>query len=95
MSPKPPPPVPKQALLNAHEDPKYNNIHSSTYALVFFGRPHRGAKGVELGKIAASVARFVAKGNASNDLLDCLEHNSLFTRERQTDFAINWRIIAF
>ncbi|KAJ5119213.1 hypothetical protein N7526_010850 [Penicillium atrosanguineum] len=76
----------KQALLNAKEDPKYGSIRSATSGLVFFGTPHRGAKAVELGKIAAGIARFVSKGHASNDLLDCLEHNSLFTRQMSDRF---------
>ncbi|RAH77899.1 lipa and NB-ARC domain protein [Aspergillus japonicus CBS 114.51] len=88
----------KQALLNAHEDPKYNAIRNNTYGLVFFGCPHRGTKGVELGKIAAKVARFVAKGHASNDLLDSLEHNSLFTRQMTSRFSHqleDYRVISF
>ncbi|RAL08889.1 LipA and NB-ARC domain protein [Aspergillus homomorphus CBS 101889] len=88
----------KQALLNAHEDPKYNAIRTNTYGLVFFGCPHRGTKGVELGKIAAKVARFVAKGHASNDLLDSLEHNSLFTRQMTSRFSHqleDYRVISF
>ncbi|KAJ5887046.1 uncharacterized protein N7473_009720 [Penicillium subrubescens] len=88
----------KQALLNAKEDPKYNTIRTSTSGLVFFGTPHRGAKAVELGKIAARVARFVSKGHASNDLLDCLEHNSLFTRQMSDRFRHqleDYRVVSF
>ncbi|KAJ5793415.1 Tetratricopeptide-like helical [Penicillium paradoxum] len=88
----------KQALLNAKEDPKYSSIRSATSGLVFFGTPHRGAKAVELGKIAARVARFVSKGHASNDLLNCLEHNSLFTRQMSDRFRHqleDYRVISF
>ncbi|CEJ57503.1 hypothetical protein PMG11_06194 [Penicillium brasilianum] len=88
----------KQALLNAKEDPKYGSIRTSTSGLVFFGTPHRGAKAVELGKIAARVARFVSKGHASNDLLDCLEHNSLFTRQMSDRFRHqleDYRVVSF
>ncbi|KAJ5692770.1 Tetratricopeptide-like helical [Penicillium macrosclerotiorum] len=88
----------KQALLNAKEDPKYNSIRTATSGLVFFGTPHRGAKAVELGKIAARVARFVSKGHASNDLLDCLEHNSLFTRQMTDRFRHqleDYRVVSF
>ncbi|KAJ5106100.1 hypothetical protein NUU61_003447 [Penicillium alfredii] len=87
-----------QALLNAKEDPKYNSIWSATWGLVFFGTSHRGAKAVELGKIASRVARFVSKGNASNDLLDCLEHNSLFTRQMTDRFwhhLEDYRVVSF
>ncbi|OQD97009.1 hypothetical protein PENVUL_c086G00495 [Penicillium vulpinum] len=89
---------PQMALLNAKEDPKYTSIRSATYGLVFFGTPHRGAKAVELGKIAARVARFVSKGHASNDLLDCLEHNSLFTRQMTDRFRHqleDYRVVSF
>jgi hypothetical protein len=87
-----------QALLNAKEDPKYTSIRSATSGLVFFGTPHRGAKAVELGKIAARVARFVSKGHASNGLLDCLEHNSLFTRQMTDRFRHqleDYRVVSF
>ncbi|KAF4770142.1 hypothetical protein HAV15_012043 [Penicillium sp. str.  len=87
-----------QALLNAKEDPKYTSIRSATSGLVFFGTPHRGAKAVELGKIAARVARFVSKGHASNDLLDSLEHNSLFTRQMTDRFRHqleDYRVVSF
>ncbi|KAI3261316.1 hypothetical protein DTO003C3_9931 [Penicillium roqueforti] len=88
----------KQALLNAKEDPKYTSIRSATSGLVFFGTPHRGAKAVELGKIAARVARFVSKGHASNDLLNCLEFNSLFTRQMTDRFRHqleDYRVVSF
>ncbi|KAL5343020.1 hypothetical protein BJX70DRAFT_244246 [Aspergillus crustosus] len=78
--------VVKQALLNAHEDRKYTSIRTDTCGLVFFGTPHRGAKGVELGKIAANVAKFISKGHAKNDLLQSLEENSLFTRQMSARF---------
>jgi hypothetical protein len=51
-----------------------------------------------LGKIAARVARFVSKGHASNDLLDCLEHNSLFTRQMSDRFRHqleDYRVVSF
>lgn len=75
-----------KALLNAHENPKYNAIRNATFGLVFFGCPHRGAKGVELGNVAAKVARFISNGRASNDLLECLKHDSLFTRQMSNRF---------
>ncbi|KAL2865726.1 LipA and NB-ARC domain protein [Aspergillus lucknowensis] len=77
----------KQALLNAHEDRKYTSIRTDTCGLVFFGTPHRGAKGVELGKIAANVAKFISKGHAKNDLLQCLEENSFFTKQMSSRFS--------
>ncbi|KAL4991237.1 hypothetical protein BDW68DRAFT_152995 [Aspergillus falconensis] len=90
--------VVKQALLNAHENRKYTHIRTDTYGIVFFGTPHRGAKGVELGRIAANVAKFVSKGHAKNDLLKCLEDNSLFTREMSRHFKQqleDYQIVSF
>ncbi|KAL2817671.1 hypothetical protein BDW59DRAFT_152466 [Aspergillus cavernicola] len=88
----------KQALLNAHEDRKYTAIRTDTRGLVFFGTPHRGGRGVELGKIAANVAKFVSKGHAKNDLLQCLEGNSLFTRQMSARFSQqleDYQVISF
>lgn len=64
----------------------YAAIRTATFGLVFFGCPHHGAKNIELGKIAAGIAKFVSDGRASNDLLESLEHNSLFTRQVSDEF---------
>ena len=53
---------------------------------------------MELGKIAARVANFVSKGHASNGLLNCLEHNSLFTRQMSDRFRHqleDYRVLSF
>ena len=53
---------------------------------------------MELGKIAVRVARFVSNGHASNDLLNCLEHNSLFTRQMTDRFRHqleDYRVVSF
>ena len=87
-----------KALLNAHEDPKYTAIRTATFGLVFFGCPHHGAKGVELGMVAAKVARFVSAGRASNELLVCLKHNSMFTRtmsERFRHQLEDYKVLSF
>lgn len=62
-----------------------------------FGTPHRGAKAVELGKIAVRVVRFVSKEHASDDL-DCLEGNSHFTRQMADRFCHqleDYRVVSF
>ena len=64
----------------------YTAIRNATFGLVFFGCPHHGAKNIELGKIAAGVAKFISEGRATNDLLESLEHNSLFTRDVSQQF---------
>jgi triacylglycerol esterase/lipase EstA (alpha/beta hydrolase family) len=88
----------KQALLNAMDDSKYTSIRTATFGLVFFATPHHGAKGVELGKVAANLAKFISKGNAKNELLDCLENNSLFTRNMSERFRHqleDYKVISF
>lgn len=84
--------------MNAQDDPKYTAIRKATYGLVFFGTPHHGAKDVELGMVAASIARFVSNGRASNDLLECLKQNSLFTRQMSGRFRHqleSYRVVSF
>ncbi len=51
-----------------------------------------------MGKLAAKLAKFVSKGHASNELLDCLEHNSLFTRQMSERFRHqleDYRVVSF
>jgi len=87
-----------QALLNAHENPKYTAIRAATFGLVFFGCPHHGAEGIELGMVAARVARFVSRGRASNELLECLRDNSLFTRQMSDRFShqlLDYQVLSF
>lgn len=53
---------------------------------------------MELGKLAAKLAKFVSRGNASNELLECLEHNSLFTRQMSERFhhqLEDYRVVSF
>ncbi|KAI9767029.1 MAG: hypothetical protein M1840_005988 [Geoglossum simile] len=88
----------KQALLNAHENPQYTAIRTATFGLVFFGCPHHGAKGVELGMVAATLAKFVSNGRASNELLESLRDNSLFTKEMSDRFShqlLDYRVVSF
>ena len=60
-----------------------------TYGFMFFGVPHRGAGGVghSAGRVGAKIARFVSGGRADNELLECLERNSLFTRDAADRFS--------
>lgn len=48
----------KQALINAHNNPKYTPIKNATTGLVFFATPHRGGDRmlVNLGGIVAKIA---------------------------------------
>ena len=71
----------------------------STYGLVFFGTPHRGARaGERFGNLAARVAKFVSADRADNDLLECLKNNSLFTQDAADRFSHqleNYKVISF
>lgn len=87
-----------RALLNARDNPRYDNILQHSFGLVFFGCPHNGGNGVPLGRIASNVARFITGGRASNELLDCLEKNSLFARDAADRFRHqleNYRVVSF
>ena len=51
----------KQALINAHNNPKYTPIKDATTGLAFFATPHHGGdwKFVSLGSVAATIATTV------------------------------------
>ena len=70
----------KQALINAHNNPKYTPIKDSTTGLVFFATPHRGGewKLVSLGGLAAKIATSVGfqKGD---DVIETLKEGSIFS----------------
>ncbi|KAF2791689.1 ankyrin [Melanomma pulvis-pyrius CBS 109.77] len=75
----------KQALVLAHGDDRlYGDILSATSAIVFFGTPHRGSKGADLGKIVGRVVNMCLRasqtagipGSIRDDLLTTLGSNS-------------------
>ena len=71
----------KQALVNAHANPKHKNIIDSTFALVFMGTPHSGPTNnskIAFGKVCAKVVEKVY-GSATNDLIQAVENGSLFS----------------
>lgn len=71
----------KQALVNAHANPKHKNIIDSTFALVFMGTPHSGptnSSKIAFGKVGAKVVKKVY-GSATNDLMTAVENGSLFS----------------
>ncbi|KAH7061755.1 hypothetical protein BKA63DRAFT_429788, partial [Paraphoma chrysanthemicola] len=88
----------KQALLNAINNRAYSSIQNATFGLVFFACPHHGAKGVELGLLAAKLIRILSRGGASNELLESLKHNSLFTKQMSEQFQQrleDYKVISF
>jgi len=70
----------KQALINAHNNPKYTLVKTATKGLVFFATPHNGGdwKLVSLGGVVAKIATAVGfqKGN---DVTETLKNGSIFS----------------
>lgn len=75
----------KQALVLAHEDDHlYGNILRATSAIVFFGTPHRGSNGADIGKTIGRVVNLCLRasqmtgiaGSVRNDLLTVLGSHS-------------------
>lgn len=70
----------KQALLNAHNNPKYGPIKDATTGLAFFATPHNGGdwKLISLGAIVVKVAQ--ATGfHKGDDILETLKTGSMFS----------------
>lgn len=87
-----------QALLNAKDNEFFRPTRNATFGLVFFGTPHRGGRGGAFGSLAAKIAKFVSADRADNDLLKCLENNSLFTQEASERFSHQlekYKVISF
>src|SRR5690242_6599135 len=76
----------------------YASIQNATFGLVFFACPHHGARGVELGMLAAKLVRILSRSSASNELLVSLKHNSLFTTEMSERFQQrleDYKVVSF
>jgi hypothetical protein len=82
-----------KALVLAHEDDhRYGDILSATSAIIFFGTPHRGSKGADIGKLVGRVVNMFLRtsqtagiaGTIRDDLLTTLGSNS----EALNDLAI-------
>ncbi|KAK4198402.1 hypothetical protein QBC40DRAFT_230211 [Triangularia verruculosa] len=70
----------KQALINAHNNPKFTEIKDVTTGLAFFATPHNGGdwKLVSLGSLVARVA--TATGfQPGDDVMEVLKEGSLFS----------------
>ena len=86
----------KQALILAHQNPLYSSILQSTIAILFFGTPHRGARGTpEMGMVLGNIVDLCLKSSGSrlfmgktrNDLLASLSANSSTLRDIAQDFT--------
>lgn len=78
----------KQALVNAHNNPKFLELKEATSALVFFGTPHTGGKAslVTLGKISIRIVRGLIR-DPPNDLMQAVTKGSLYADVLEE----NWR----
>ena len=86
----------KQALILAYRDSLYSNILESTIGILFFGTPHRGARGTpEMGIVLGNIVDMLLKssgfrlfvGKTRNDLLVALNANSSILRDVAQDFS--------
>ncbi|KAH8591174.1 hypothetical protein B0O99DRAFT_744603 [Bisporella sp. PMI_857] len=89
----------KQALINAHSNPKYTLIKDATTGLAFFATPHSGGDWlvVSLGGVAAKIATAIGfqKGD---DVLETLKKGSIFSdimREHWRHQLLKYNIVSF
>ncbi|KAJ8133016.1 hypothetical protein O1611_g607 [Lasiodiplodia mahajangana] len=89
----------KQALINAHSNPKHTPTKRATSGLAFFATPHNGGdwKLVSLGRLAAKVATS-AGFQKGDDVLETLKKGSIFSEIMQEQFRhqlLEYDIISF
>jgi hypothetical protein len=89
----------KQALINAHNNPKYTPIKDATTGLIFFSTPPHGGDWmlVNLGGMVAKIATAVGfqKGD---DVLETLKSGSIFSdimQQHWRDQLLKYEIISF
>ena len=83
----------KQALINAHNNPKYMPIEDATTRLAFFATPHRRGDWMLVAKIATAVG--FQKGD---DVLETLKNGGIFSEIMQEHWRhqlLNYDIISF
>jgi hypothetical protein len=89
----------KQALINAHNNPKYTLIKDATTGLAFFATPHHGGDWmlVSLGSVAAKIA--TAMGfQKGDDVLETLKNGSIFSdimKEHWRHQLLKYDIVSF
>ncbi|MCJ1350988.1 MAG: hypothetical protein MMC33_000970 [Icmadophila ericetorum] len=75
----------KQALVEAKLNQTYDSIRLVTYGIVFFATPHQGGEHVQLGVIAAAIAKSFLR-NPDNTFLEALKKDSLFAQDLIDNF---------
>jgi hypothetical protein len=70
----------KQALINAHNNPKYTPIKRATSGLAFFATPHNGGdwRLVRLGSLVSQIA-MAAGFQQGDDVIEVLRSGSMFS----------------
>jgi len=70
----------KQALINAHNNPKYSSIEDATSGISFFATPHHGGdwRLVSLGSLTAKLAK-QAGFKKGESVMDTLREGSIFS----------------
>lgn len=89
----------KQALVNAHNNPKYYPIRDATTGLAFFATPHNGGNPtlVSLGDKAASIAKLLGFKKGDN-VLKTLQTGSTFAlilEEHWIQQLLKYDIVSF
>jgi hypothetical protein len=89
----------KQALINAHNNPKYMWIKVATTGLVFFATPHHGRDTtlVSLGGVVAEIATAIGY-QKGDDVLETLKSGSIFSEIMQKHWRhqlLKYDIISF
>ena len=89
----------KQALINAHNNPKYTHIKNATKGVAFFGTPHNGGNKVlvKIGGVVAKIANDLGFQNG-DDVLETLKEGSIFTdimHEHWRHQLLNYDIVSF
>ncbi|KAL2689915.1 hypothetical protein Neosp_003979 [[Neocosmospora] mangrovei] len=89
----------KQALINAHNNEKYEDIKLATQGLAFFATPHDGGKQslVNIGQIAAKIALNLGFQKGDN-ILETLKEGSMFSdlmHEHWKQRLLEYPIVSF
>jgi triacylglycerol esterase/lipase EstA (alpha/beta hydrolase family) len=89
----------KQALINAHSNPKYTPIKDATTGLAFFATPHNGGDWMlaSLGGVTANIALVVGFREGDN-VLETLKKGSIFSdiiQEHWRHQLLKYDIISF
>lgn len=87
----------KQALVRAVHGTRYKEILESTKSIAFFGTPHRGGNGADVGSIIAAVG-LLFSGSLKNNFMETLQKgstNAEAIHELFKEQAMDYKIVSF